>query len=180
MPPAKRSPAPPRDPVDRFEDADHTGTERTDLSLTDTELVRCNLANVQARGVRATRVVVSQSRLTGIALTEGRLTDVVVRGCSGDLASFSFTGLERVTFEDCVLTQAQFLEARCYDVRFVRCRLDGADFRDARMTQVELRGCTLDGIVGVEGLRGAALEWAEVVGLAGTFADALGVEVLED
>jgi uncharacterized protein YjbI with pentapeptide repeats len=103
-----------------------------------------------------------------------------VRGCSGDLASFAFSGLERVTFEDCVLTQAQFLEARLYDVRFARCRLDGADFRDARMTQVEFRGCTFEGVTGVEGLRGAALEWADIVGLAGTFAAALGIELLSE
>lgn len=180
MPAAKRLPSPPRAPVDRCEDADHANEERKDLSLVDTELMRCNLANLRARGVRASRLVVAQSRLTGIALTEGHLADVVVRDCSGDLASFGFSGLERVTFEDCVLTQAQFLEARLYDVRFLRCRLDGADFRDARMTQVEFRGCTFEGIVGVEGLRGAALEWAEVVGLAGTFADALGMDVLED
>lgn len=180
MPGARRLPAAPRSPVDEREHADLAEQVREDLSLTDAHLRRCNLANLRAPRGRLTRVVVEQSRLTGMALNEGRLSDVVVRGCSGDLASFAFSGLERVTFEDCVLTQADFLEARLYDVRFLRCRLDAADFRDARMTQVELRGCSLDGVAGIEAFRGAALEWPDVVALAGTLAAALGIEVLDD
>ena len=159
---------------------DHTGARCEELSLVDAELARCDLANLHALGARVTRIVLDDCRLTGIVINEGRLTDVVVRGCRADMASFAACGLERVTFEDCVLTDASFMEARLYGVRFHRCRLAGADFRQARMTTCELRHCILDDIIGVEGLRGAAMEWADIVGLAGTFADALGIAVLDD
>jgi uncharacterized protein YjbI with pentapeptide repeats len=178
MSPAARPPLSPRDPR-TIAGEDHTGAVLENPTLIDAELTRCDLANVRAPGTRATRVVLDDCRLTGIALNEGRLTDILVRGCRADLASFAFCGLERVTFEDCVLTDAAFLEARLYGVRFHRCRLSGADFRAARMTSVELRGCVLDGVVGIESFRGAAMEWPDLVGLAGAFAEALGIDVLE-
>jgi uncharacterized protein YjbI with pentapeptide repeats len=178
MPARTGLPSPPREPVERLVGAELTD-DRPQLALTDVELDRANLANLRARGVHATRVVIRASRLTGAGLTEGRLSDVVVTGCSADLAAFSFSGLERVTFEDCVLTNASFLEARLYAVRFHRCRLDGADFRGARMTSCELRGCTLDGLQGIEHLRGAAMEWPDIVAAAGTLAAALGISVLD-
>ncbi len=37
----------------------------------------------------------------------------------------------------------------------------------------------LDGIEGVESLRGAAMEWPDVVAAAGTFATALGIGILD-
>jgi len=64
-------------------------------------------------------------------------------------------------------------------VLFEDCDFGGASFAGARFDGCELRRCRLDGITGVEGLRGAALEWAEIVGLAGTFASALGLRVLD-
>src|SRR4051794_19671295 len=128
MPARTRRPDPPRSPVERSVDAQLVD-DHPDLSLVDVEFDRANLANLQARGVRATRVVMRASRLTGAAFTEGRLADVVLDGCSADLVAFSFSGLERVTFSDCVLTNASFMDARLYAVRFHRCRLDGADFR---------------------------------------------------
>ena len=178
MPARTRPPDPPRSPGERLVDVELTG-DRPQLSLSDVEIERGNLANLRARGVHATRVVIRGSRLTGAALNEGRLTDVLIEGCSADLASFAFSGLERVTFADCVLTNTAFLEARMYAVRFHNCRLDGADLRGARMTNCELRGCSIEGIEGVESLRGAAMEWPDVVAAARTFAAALGIGILD-
>ena len=79
-----------------------------------------------------------------------------------------------------MLHEADFAEARGRWVRFEGCDLTGAGFAGARFDESELRRCTLDGITGVEGLRGAALEWSEIVGLAGTLAAALGLRVLDD
>ena len=64
-------------------------------------------------------------------------------------------------------------------VRFVDCDLTEADLSGARLAHCELRGCTLDGLRGAESLRGAAMPWADIVAAAGTFADAVGVRVLD-
>ena len=149
-------------------------------SLQDAELVRCSLAGALVREGSLSRVAFDACRLAGITWSEGTLEDVTFRDCRLELASFRFAGLQRVAFEDCVLREADFAEARCRSVRFERCDLEGAAFAGARFADAELRGCTLDGVTGVEGLRGAALEWPAIVGLAGTFAAALGIEVLDD
>jgi hypothetical protein len=64
-------------------------------------------------------------------------------------------------------------------VRFLDCDLRGAAFHRAQVTESELRRCRLDGIEGVEGLRGAAMELEQLVELAPTLAQALGIGLLD-
>jgi uncharacterized protein YjbI with pentapeptide repeats len=169
----------------RFETAalkgvDLAGSRVPGLGLTHSLVVDCNLSNVHARGADFYRVVVERSRMTGIELAEGTLQDVTVRGCKVDMASFGFARLARVTFEDCLMAGAEFLEARLDSVRFEACDLSGADFRGATLGSCELRRCDLAELRGVERLRGAALEWHRIVEMAGVWAAALGIDVLED
>jgi uncharacterized protein YjbI with pentapeptide repeats len=117
--------------------------------------------------------------LTGIDLPEATLRDVTIRGCRVDLASFGFCRLERVSFEDCLLAQTDFLEAELDSVRFHGCDLTRADFRGARLHRCELRRNDLTELQAVENLRGAAMEWADIVAMSGTLAAALGIKVLD-
>ncbi len=110
---------------------------------------------------------IETSRLTGIHLPEAVLRDVTVRYCRVDLASFGLSRLTRVTFEDCILTQTDFLDAQLEAVRFYCCDLKQADFRGARMQRCEFRRSDLTGLQGVENLRGSAMEWPDIVELAG-------------
>lgn len=64
-------------------------------------------------------------------------------------------------------------------VRFHRCDLTRADFRGARLKRCEFRGSDLTGLEGVESLRGAAMDWPGIVEMAGVWAAALGIEVLD-
>jgi uncharacterized protein YjbI with pentapeptide repeats len=105
--------------------------------------------------------------------------DVCFEDCRIDLASFARARLERVSFEDCVLAQSDFLDAQLDSVRFVRCQLVEADLRGARLRRCELRRCDLGGLQGLERLRGAAMEWADILENAGAFAAALGIAVLD-
>ena len=122
----------------------------------------------------------ADSRLTGFQWPEGDARDVLLRDCRADLASFRFATLQRTTLAGCVLRDADFQGARLESVCFLDCDLSGASFAGARFERSELRGCRLDGLRGVEGLAGAALEWPAIVELAGTFAAALGVRVIDD
>jgi uncharacterized protein YjbI with pentapeptide repeats len=197
---ARRPPAPPRLPQEveptpitaedfgngarldevRVADADVSGVRVSGLSLLDVELVRCNLANLDARSSSLVRTVAAESRLTGLGWSEGKLQDVAFRGCRVDLASFRFSQLERVTFEECSLREADFQDARCASVAFHDCDLTGASFHNARFARSELRRCTLDDLRGIEGLRGAAMEWGDILSLAGAFAAALGIRLLDE
>jgi uncharacterized protein YjbI with pentapeptide repeats len=159
---------------------DLSGSRLEHLSIADAALTGCSLANVQGRSARVTRALIEGSRLTGFVLSEAALTDVTFRGCRADLASFGFSHLVRVTFEDCLLAQTDFLDARLDAVRFLDCDLSRADFRGARLEGCEFRRCDLAGVEGAASLRGAAFEWPAIVAMAGTWAAALGIEVLDD
>jgi uncharacterized protein YjbI with pentapeptide repeats len=163
----------------RLVDCDLSGSRLEYLRIGDGVLSACNLANLEARSATLASVAIERSRLTGIDLAESTLRDVTIRDCRIDLASFRGSRLERVTFADCVLAHTDFLEARLDSVRFHGCDLTNADLRGARLDACELRGSELAGLQGVERLRGAAMEWPDIVGMAGVWAAALGIEVLD-
>jgi uncharacterized protein YjbI with pentapeptide repeats len=159
----------------RLAGADLAGVRARGITLRDCELRDPSLANLAGREGRMLRTLVTGSRATGLDWSEGSLQDVVFRDCHLGLASFHFAGLQRVVFERCVLTEADFGETRCESVRFADCDLTRASFEKASFRRSELRGCTLEELQGVAGLRGAALGWSDVVALAPTFAEALGI-----
>ena len=159
---------------------DLSSSELEELHVLDATLRGCNLANVQARRASLVRVAVTGCRLTGISLFEAFVRDVTFAGCRIDLASFGSSRLQQVTFEDCVLTQTDFLQSELQSVRFHGCDLRQADFRGAQLDRCELRGCDLEGAHGVDRLAGCAMPWPDIVQHAGTWAAALGIEVLGD
>jgi uncharacterized protein YjbI with pentapeptide repeats len=80
----------------------------------DCELSGCDLANLDARGATLFRVLVRSGRLTGLAVTEGTVRDASFRACRADLATVAGSTLERVSFDDCLLAQADFrVASRC-------------------------------------------------------------------
>ena len=145
-----------------------------------TELTRCDLSNVSSREGTMRRSRVLECRMTGFTWSEGLIEDVTFRGCALDLAAFRFTRFKRVTFEDCVLRDADFQDGRLESVRLLGCDLGGAGFLSARCREVELRRCSLEGLRGIDGLRGAALEWDAVIEFAPAMAAALGIRLLQD
>jgi uncharacterized protein YjbI with pentapeptide repeats len=160
-------------------DIDLSSSELQDLSLLDVSFSGGNLANVRAHRGRVERTLLQAGRLTGLDLFDATLIDVEFRGCRIDLASFGSARLQRVSFLDCVMTQTLFLDARFDSVLFEDCDLQEIDFRGVRMSDCQLRRNDLTGMQGVEGLRGAAMAWTDIVEMAGVWATALGIEVLE-
>jgi uncharacterized protein YjbI with pentapeptide repeats len=164
----------------RLVEANLGGAQLRNLVLTDCELRGGSLANLAAITASVTRCAFSGARMTGLSLPEAVIDDARFGDCLIDLAGFAFSKLRRTIFTDCILRDADFRDVRFSSVRFHRCDLSGAQFSGARWERSELRGCTLEGIQGIEGLRGVAMDWSDVVGLAGTFAAALGIEVVEE
>jgi uncharacterized protein YjbI with pentapeptide repeats len=157
---------------------DLTGTTFVDPAWRDVLLDDVNLANATFRGGLVWRAHVDGGRLTGVGVMEGEWRDVTVRNATAEIAAFRHAVLTRVTFDGCILRQADFMGARCEDVRFHGCDLTGANFADAEMDGAEFRRCTMDEIEGVGGLRGAAVDLEQMMALAPAMAAALGIRVL--
>lgn len=148
-------------------------------AFSDLILRHCDLANLRAKRASLTRVLIESGRLTGLSLNDSALFDVTFRNCRLDLSSFGLSNLTRVRFEDCHLAGISLFEAKCTSVGFYDCRMTECDFRGARLKDCEFRRCDLAGIEGIEALRGTAMEWTDIIDLAGTWAAALGIEVIE-
>ncbi len=103
-----------------------------------------------------------------------------IRSAQLDLASFAGARLTRVTFEDCVMRQTDVMDAELESVRFHSCDMTEFDLRGAKLARCELRDCRLEGVRGADGLRGAAMPWADIVGLAGVWAAELGIRTLDE
>lgn len=177
---APRAPRPPLEPLaeldlDAFDDAALEAD-----GLRDAILRQANLANMRARRTLLERVELHGCRMTGLQLAESKLRDLTVVDCRVDLAALRFCTLERVVFRGCHLAELDLIEAQLSSVVFENCDLTGADLSHARFGRCEMRGCKLEGVVGIERMRGVAMPWPDVVGLAGALAAAIGIRVLGD
>ena len=65
------------------------GSRLDHLKVSDGEFAKCELSNLHGQGIKASRVAIERSRLTGIVLQEAALEDLAVRGCRVDLSSFA-------------------------------------------------------------------------------------------
>ncbi|MFE6776594.1 pentapeptide repeat-containing protein [Streptomyces sp. NPDC057702] len=134
------------------------GTDLSSASLRDVELTDARLGGTQAHGGSWERVLVRGGKIDYLNLRRARLRDV--------------------TFEGCVLIEADFGDASLERVSFVGCVLRRADFSAARMKDVDLRGVTeLDIARGLDALSGAVISPAQLLDLAPAFASQLGVRV---
>jgi uncharacterized protein YjbI with pentapeptide repeats len=145
--------------------------------IRDVEFDRCDLANLRARESSMSRVAVSATRMTGLTWITGVLRDVTFANCRIDLAFFSATKFTNVVFANCRLDQANFGDAELTEVRFDGCDLTAAQFSGARLAETRFTGCDLTGLAGVTSLRGAIMSGADAVGLAASFATALGIKI---
>ncbi len=159
--------------------ADLRGLEAPRLELRDCRFVDCDLANLVARGASMLRVEVRDCRAVGLQCADATLVDVRFAATRGDLAAFRFARLTRVAFEGCVLRELDLHGATLDAVTFVDCDLSGAVLTGATLRDVDVRRCTLDGLVGVEHLRGAAIERDAVHELGVAMAAALGIRLLD-
>jgi uncharacterized protein YjbI with pentapeptide repeats len=93
------------------------------------------------------------------------------------------------TFDEVAIAGPSLTSQRARGVTFQTARLAHLDLSGSRLEDLTIAESVLDACNlanfhahrarGVESLRGAALEWSDIVGMAGTWAAALGIEVLD-
>lgn len=164
----------------RFRGTDLSGTLLPHLRLTDCEVQNSNFANVRVDSGSMHRASFGESRMTGFALTNGKLGDVVFERCRLDLSGWRFTGFDSVVFSDCKLTGADFTNADLRGARFVGCDLTGAQFHHASMAGARFRRCELLDIAGITSWRGAIIHPDDLPALSYSLASGLGITLEDD
>jgi uncharacterized protein YjbI with pentapeptide repeats len=148
---------------------------------------QARLSDVWLREVRLVAPDLSQSDwldaafvssvIAGAQAYNSNLRRVTFRGCKIDSVNFRSATLVDVVFDDCLLRDVDFAGATLQRTRFPGCRLSGVDFTKATLKKVDLRGATLGISAGYDSLRGATIDSGQLIELAPTFAQVLGVNV---
>jgi uncharacterized protein YjbI with pentapeptide repeats len=147
--------------------------------LVDALVEDADWANRRASRLVMRRVELRRSRFTGAELGEAAMTDAAFLECRLDLVGLRIAKLERVIFHDCRMSDCDFYGASLKDVVFDHCNLREATFTSAKIERVDLIGCDLAGIRGIEALRGARMQWNDVLENAPLLASALGIEIID-
>ncbi len=127
------------------------------LTVSDSVLQRCDVANVELSHGAMTRVEITASRLTGLAAPDAAWRHVLVRDCLADFSSFRFASFTSVEFVDCRLHSADFVGADLTGASFRRCDLTRAEFSQVKAANASFIDCTWDGIRGISSLAGATI-----------------------
>jgi len=144
------------------------------LRLEDVRFEACDLADSSWELLSASRVELLGCRLIGLQATNGRIEDMLIKGCNAVHAQFWSTVFKRVRFESCNLSETNFQSADLAGAIFDKCDLRGAKMADAKLVGADLRSSQLDGArLGIKELQGAIVSIEQAVNIART----LGVDV---
>jgi len=143
----------------------------------DLTLDNCDLAGVTSTGGSFRRVTVRRTRLRDCTFGGGIVQDVAVEACTGERLSARFSTLQRVVVEDSRLPGFDLYGATLDKVVFRDCDLTGAAFDGVTVKELRLERCTLTGITGVTSLRGAEVDFDDLMTLAPSMAKELGLKV---
>ncbi|MEP7189064.1 MAG: pentapeptide repeat-containing protein [Roseiflexaceae bacterium] len=147
------------------------------LRLADVRFEACDLADSSWERLSVSRVELIGCRLIGLQATDGRVEDLLIKGCNAAHAQFWSTVFKRVRFENCNLSETNFQSADLAGVIFDKCDLRGAKMADAKLVGTDLRSSNIDGArVGIKELQGAIVNLEQAVSIARV----LGVDVRLD
>jgi uncharacterized protein YjbI with pentapeptide repeats len=102
------------------------------------------------------------------------------QGVTGEELSLRFSTLRRVTLRDCTLPGLDLTEAKLEEVRLERCSLTRAQFNGAKVKSLRIEGCELSGVTGAAALAGASIHPDDLLTLAASLAEAIGMTVSAD
>jgi uncharacterized protein YjbI with pentapeptide repeats len=163
----------------RLSRVDFSGAEIIAASFNDVVISGGSWANVRTKDLRMRRVAFKGVRMTGADLAYATLDDVSFIDCRLDLAFFVDAKLNRVRFEKCRLDELDFTDCNLSSVAFEDCSLPRSVWTEAFLVNCEMRGSDISGAAHLERLRGVRMLADDILGAAQDFALALGIETIE-
>ncbi len=152
------------------------------LGLPETTLKECSLLTCEAVGTDCNRAYIEDtvligSRCSGIKLYESKQKLVTYTDCKLDMANFSNARLRKVRFENCLLQNADLTNVVFDRVEMVGCELERANFSNAQIKNLDLRGSKLAGVIGTTSLKGAIVTYDQLLELAPSLAQDVGLVI---
>lgn len=141
----------------------------------DLTLDGCDLSGVTSTSGTFRRVTVRRTRLRDCTFGGGMLQDLLAEDCTGERLSFRFATLQRVVVSGCTWPGLDLYAATCDRVEFRDCDLSGAVFDGLTVKDLSFERCDLSGCKGALSLRGATVDFDDLIGLAPSLAREAGI-----
>jgi len=157
-----------------------TGRRFDHLRLVDVLIEDSDLSGVILTQAHFTRVELRRCRLSGLVASTLKARHVRITGCKADGAMFRMTTWEFAELRDVDLRESDFHASTLTGMRLLGCDLTGADLSKATMAGAALHGSTVEHIRGADSLRGAVIASDQVLSVALHVFAALGIVVDDD
>lgn len=147
------------------------------FDISNTEIKNTNLMNGTFRGSSWRTVKIDASRCSGLGLQDSSIKNLKFSNSKLDIANFRFAKIENMIFEDCVLDDTDFYGAQLKNVDFINCTISKISFASAKMKNVNLSKSTIESLDGVASIKGATINYDQLMQLAPYFAAEAGINV---
>lgn len=135
----------------------------------------CDLSGVATTGGMLRRIALTGTRLRDCTFAGGLVQDATLDGCTGEGLSLRFSTLQRVVVTGSTLPRLDLYGATVDRVVFRDCDLTDAVFDGMTVQQLRLQRCTFTGITGAMSLRGAEIDFDDLLTLAPSLAKEFGL-----
>src|SRR3954451_7187056 len=152
-------------------ECDLDGLRASELKLAGARILESRIRRLDApvlRGARSTwrDVVLEGGRIGSAELYDSGFTAVRITGCKLGFVNLRGATLTDVVFEDCRIDELDLGGAKVRRAAFPGSSIGTLALQRAELTDTDLRGADLREITGVEGLRGATIDSAQLMLLA--------------
>ncbi|TFD29025.1 pentapeptide repeat-containing protein [Cryobacterium cryoconiti] len=183
--------------AERFTGCDLSGRDLTGIGFQECELRGVSLSDTQLRGASVADCVagelhasvfsaprsswrdvsIEHSRLGSVELYEATLRSVHIDGSKLDFVNLRGATLTDVLLSDCIIEELDLGGATVQRLELRNCRIGTLDVTRATLKDADLRSSDFSAIHGLEGLRGATIDDAQLSLLAPVLAAHLGIIV---
>ena len=164
----------------RFERLLATQSQLVRTSFSDVEFIGCDLIATAFPESSWRRVLVKESRCSGLQLQNSTLKDITFTDCKLTMANFRFCEMFNVLFKDCSLDEADFYGASLKNVVFQNCTLVRTQFSTAKLSNADFRTSDMNGMLGTSSLGGAIIDSLQLMTIAPVLAQEFKITVKDD
>ena len=153
-----------------------------DAALRGITVSECVFENLHAPVFSAPRsswrdVRLEHARLGSVEAYEATVPSLHIEGSKLDFVNFRNATLTDVLLSNCIIDELDLGSATVQRLELRNCRIGTLDVGGARLTDVDLRSSEFGAIQGLEGLRGATVDDAQLALLSPLLAAHLGIRI---
>lgn len=180
-----------------IEDADISTIKAKSVELSESKVISSNFSELNVERMQVRECVFKNSdlsasvlgksswhvaemagcRCSGMQLQESLMKNVVFRSSKLDIVNFRFAKLENVLFDSCVINGMDFYKAKLKNVVFENCIFENVEFSESQLVSVDMTKSTFASIKGLRYLKGAVINYSQLMQLAPAMANEIGVIV---